>query len=356
MKHSKARFDQYENNWRANRLSARTHVIMEGWPTVTVISDQAEGRGPTALALSDRHRPTQALANGFSVRETHGILLRPENQLHAASDRLGWTSLYASTQREAPYEGEFGAVPDYLIILHLDGPVGVERTFGKSKSHRVIGPGGLFMLPGGMDFGVRLEGYLDSLHLYLRREIIDEVALDFGLRDRSEVELIPQFGDHDPMIERMALGVRDALDDDDPTSGIYIDYLARVMAAHLLRKHTAASGWANTAPGALTRQQVELAIDYMEGNLSEPIALRQLAAAAGLSPCYFARRFKSAMGMPPHQYLMFMRVERAKRLLLQREPIVEVALACGFTHQEHLTRVFRRFTGATPAGYRKALS
>jgi AraC family transcriptional regulator len=92
----------------------------------------------------------------------------------------------------------------------------------------------------------------------------------------------------------------------------------------------------------------------METNLSESIALGDVAAVTGLSPSRFARRFKSAMGAPPHQYLMSMRVERAKRLLLQREPIAEVALACGFTHQEHLTRVFRRFTGSTPAGYRKA--
>jgi AraC family transcriptional regulator len=297
----------------------------------------------------------QACASSFSVQETHGILLRPENQVHAASDRLGWTSLYASTQREAPYESEFAGVPDHLIILHLDGPVGVSRALGKSRSHRVIGPGGLFMLPGGMDFGVRLEGYLDSLHIYLRRQIIEEVALDFGLERQSVLELAPRFGDHDPLIERMALGVRDALGDGDPASGMYVDYLARMMAAHLLRKHTvSAPAWAPASPGALTKAQVERAIDYMEANLGDSIALSDVAAASGLSPSHFARRFKSAMGMPPHQYLMFMRVERAKHLLRQREPIVEVALVCGFTHQEHLTRVFRRFTGATPAGYRKA--
>jgi AraC family transcriptional regulator len=79
-----------------------------------------------------------------------------------------------------------------------------------------------------------------------------------------------------------------------------------------------------------------------------------VAKASGLSPSHFARRFKSATGAPPHQYLMAMRVERAKRRLLAREPIAEIALECGFTHQEHLTRVFRRLTGMTPASYRRA--
>lgn len=50
---------------------------------------------------------------------------------------------------------------------------------------------------------------------------------------------------------------------------------------------------------------------------------------------------------------MALRVERAKRMLQQREPIAEIAVASGFSHQEHLTNVFRRFTGVTPGAYRR---
>lgn len=292
---------------------------------------------------------------GFGIDETHGILLRPENQFYARSDGRGWTSIYASTQRESPYEDTFSAVDDHLIILHLDGPVGVSRALGASQSRRVIPPGGLFILPGGMDFGVRLEGHLDSLHLYLRREIIDEVADDFGMDRPIESELIPRMGDQDPLIERLALAIRDALNDDGPTSVMYVDYLSRVLAAHLLRKHSAATpSQAPTPVGALSAGEVERAVDYMEAYLGDPIALSDIAAATGLSPSHFARRFKAATGAPPHRYLMSLRVERAKRLLLQKEAIVDVALDCGFTHQEHLTRIFRRYTGLTPAAYRRS--
>ena len=99
----------------------------------------------------------------FSVVETHGILLRPHNLTHLTSKGLGWSSIYASAQREKPYEDRYNAVNDHLIILHLDGPVAVTRTMGKIPARRVIAPGGLFILPGGRDFGVRLEGELDSL-------------------------------------------------------------------------------------------------------------------------------------------------------------------------------------------------
>lgn len=297
---------------------------------------------------------TPGLAAGFGVKETHGILWQPANEVRAASDGLGWASLYASTQREAPYQGQFSAVKDHLIILHLDGPVGVTRALGRSHSHRVVGPGGLFMLPGGLDFGVRLEGYLESLHLYLRQHVLEEVANDCGMKCNQHLDLVPKLGVRDPMIEQLALNVREVLTNREPAAQMYVDYVARLLAAHVLRKHASTTSDPATAVGGLTRVQVERAVDFMETNLSEPLTLADVANASGLSPSHFARRFKSATGSPPHQYLMQMRVDRAKRMLLQHEPIAEIALACGFTHQEHLTRIFRRMTGVTPASYRRA--
>jgi AraC family transcriptional regulator len=297
----------------------------------------------------------QAMTTDFGVEETHGILWRPENRIYAKSDGRGWSSLYASTQRETPYAAEYRAVQDHLIILHLDGPVGVRRRLAHDESRKVVPPGGLFILPGGIEFGVELEGELDSLHVYLRRRLVQEVAAELGV-DKPGLTLIPRLGERDLLIERLALGVREALTDDDDAAGIYVDYLSRALAARLLREHSnAAPQRGEPARGGLTDAQRSLVIDFMEAHLDQPVALAEMAAACGLSPTHFARQFKAALGAPPHQHLMQLRVERAKRLLQQGPtPIVEVALACGFTHQEHLTRIFRRMTGMTPASFRRA--
>jgi AraC family transcriptional regulator len=290
----------------------------------------------------------------FGVKETHGILMQPANELRASSDGFGWRSIYASMQREAPYQASFSAVKDYLIILHLDGPVGVQRALGASKSHRIIRPGGLFMLPGGMDFGVRLEGHLESLHLYVRAQVLEEVANDFGLKPGLRPELVARLGVRDPVIEQLVLSVRDQMMEQDPFSHIYTDYIARLLAAHLLRKHSTLTAAHKKAAPSMSRVQVERAIEYMESHLADSISLADVADAANLSPSHFTRLFKSATGAPPHQFLIQLRVERAKRMLMQRGPIAEVALACGFAHQEHLTRIFRRTTGFTPASFRRA--
>lgn len=294
------------------------------------------------------------LGREFRVQETHGILMRQEHRIRDRSDDLGWKSLYASVQHEAPYEANFNAVEDHLMILHLNGPVAVERRLGPKVERRVVPPGGLFILPGGLDFGVRLEGELDTLHIYLRNAIVREVAGELGIGN-DDLALRPSLGEPDPLAESLALAVREAMSDATPGTSVYVDYLSRVLAARLLRRYSWRAVPEMGACGGLTRIQMALVEDFIEEHLCSSLSLDDLARACELSPSYFARRFKVSTGMPPHQYLMKKRVERAKRLLRGTMPIVEVALECGFSHQEHLTNVFRRATGHTPAAYRRAV-
>ena len=294
------------------------------------------------------------LGREFRVQETHGILMRQEHRIRDRSDDLGWKSLYASVQHEAPYEANFNAVEDHLLILHLNGPVAVERRLGPKVERRVVPPGGLFILPGGLDFGVRLEGELDTLHIYLRNAIVREVAGELGIGN-DDLALRPSLGEPDPLAESLALAVREAMSDATPGTSVYVDYLSRVLAARLLRRYSWRAVPEMGACGGLTRIQMALVEDFIEEHLCSSLSLDDLARACDLSPSYFARRFKVSTGMPPHQYLIHKRVERAKRLLRTTMPIVEVALECGFSHQEHLTNVFRRATGHTPAAYRRAV-
>ena len=177
------------------------------------------------------------------------------------------------------------------------------------------------------------------------------MAEELGLG--ADGEILPSLGEPDFLVERLVLGVRDALLENDPGAQAYADYLSRALAARLLRRQ-AKSGAGECAKGALSPAQLAQVTDLMEAQLDLPLSLEEMAATCGLSPSHFARRFKATTGAPPHQKLIQLRVERAKRLLQGTMPIAEVALACGFSHQEHLTGVFRRLTGTTPAQYRRA--
>ena len=101
-------------------------------------------------------------------------------------------------------------------------------------------------------------------------------------------------------------------------------------------------------------ERVARAKDYMAEHLDQPILLKELAAAAGLSSFYFLRTFKRVTGMPPHAYLNQIRLERARALLCAGEPPAQVAAALGFTDQSHLIRRFKAAFGVTPGQYRAA--
>jgi AraC-like DNA-binding protein len=83
--------------------------------------------------------------------------------------------------------------------------------------------------------------------------------------------------------------------------------------------------------------------------------LADLARAACVSRFHFARLFRQSTGQSPMRYVARYRVERAKRLLAEGgRHISDIAVETGFFDQSHLTRVFRRVVGVTPARFARA--
>jgi AraC family transcriptional regulator len=311
-----------------------------------------------AATLAGRQQSLAAAkSETFQVTETHGILLRPQNHYHARSEDLGWSSLFASAQKEAPFWDDFKPVQDHMIVLHLDGPVKVDRVLGKERRSQIIPASGLFILPGGLEFGVGIDGWLETLHIYLRHKVLIEVAAELYRGDPAKVELLPRLGVDDPALARLALCVRDALYEADPAGPLLVDYLAHALATKLLQNHSNVQAAANPSLSGrgLDRRAVARVLDFIAAHLDAPILLADLAAAVGLSVTHFSRQFKASTGMAPHRMVVSMRVERAKMLLAEcGQSIAEIALECGFAHQEHLTRVFAMYVGLTPAAFRRS--
>ena len=86
------------------------------------------------------------------------------------------------------------------------------------------------------------------------------------------------------------------------------------------------------------------------------VDLRALAAEAAVHPAHLTRVFRRFRGRSIGDEVAALRVQHACRLLTAGDvPLTDVAAACGFADQSHLTRVFSAHTGTTPARYRKRL-
>ncbi len=100
-----------------------------------------------------------------------------------------------------------------------------------------------------------------------------------------------------------------------------------------------------------SHRAVKCVRDYLHGCYGNHVTLDQLAQVAQMSPFHLVRLFSKEMGLPPHAYLMQVRIERAKVLLSQGAPIVHVACETGFADQSHFTKRFKRIVGVPPSQY-----
>ena len=108
------------------------------------------------------------------------------------------------------------------------------------------------------------------------------------------------------------------------------------------------------SPSGLAHWQTKRVVDYIECNLESKIDVDKLAKLISVSKGHLSRGFKQRAGVPPMAFIAARRVERAKTMLIStREPIADIAAACGFGDQPHLTRWFRRVVGVTPGRYRR---
>lgn len=96
--------------------------------------------------------------------------------------------------------------------------------------------------------------------------------------------------------------------------------------------------------------------EYLHAHLHHDVGMDELALACGVDRFRLNRAFKSAFGLPPHAYLVQLRLARARQLLAAGEQPTDVAMKLGFADQSHLGRWFMRAYGLTPAAYRRRCS
>lgn len=95
--------------------------------------------------------------------------------------------------------------------------------------------------------------------------------------------------------------------------------------------------------------------DMIAGNPEHPLTGREMADEVAHSRFHLIRKFKSEIGLSPHQFQLQNRVRKAQRLLREPFSLAEIALRAGFCDQSHLTRCFEKIVGLPPGAYRRSV-
>ncbi|MCC7206857.1 MAG: helix-turn-helix domain-containing protein [Anaerolineae bacterium] len=137
-----------------------------------------------------------------------------------------------------------------------------------------------------------------------------------------------------------------------PYTALQCEALLSQMMVLLLRSEER-QGMAPLTP--LQRQMIEDAVSWIHRNASESILIRDVASQFALSEAHFRVLFRRVTGTSPKQYLLALRLQASKCMLMHAEQsVADVATQAGFNSPQEFSKVFRRFTGVTPTAWRKA--
>ncbi len=201
-----------------------------------------------------------------------------------------------------------------------------------------------------MDPGARGSGTREMLFVAIGAEQLERFIGDDTHLTCLNVNL--QYAVADPHVASLVLNMRDELEAGCPTGTLYSEALSVALVEYLFNRYCVESGPVGRDRLALSPTQVSRVREYIRTNLARDIGLAEMADQLSLSPHYFSMRFKHALGVSPHHYVLRERIHEARRLLAAgRMSISEVALSLGFSDQSHFSQAFRKMTGTTPKRY-----
>ncbi len=131
---------------------------------------------------------------------------------------------------------------------------------------------------------------------------------------------------------------------------IYMESLAVACVEQISRQYRGADN--EIVKGRLSPQQLLNVLAFAHDCMQMDIGLVELANLVHLSPYHFGRLFKQTIGLSPYQYLLQLRIEFAKKLIVERTgPLGDIAYQLNFSDQAHFSNAFRKATGISPRQY-----
>jgi len=242
--------------------------------------------------------------------------------------------------------------PDHTVSVILRGPLNLlQRRHGRMQ-RRTMRAGDIIVTPVGEPKLLSHREEAEVLKVRIAPLLLDRVIADFCPASGS-VELLDDFGTRDAHIEGVARALLAEARSGGVAGPLYVESLANQLIVHLLRHHSSAGRRVEDAAAPLPRYKLRRATEYINDNLRESLALKDIARTVSMSPYHFAHVFKQTVGVTPHHYVIERRIEKAKSLLRDTAwPVTQIAQQVGYTNPSHFSTVFQRFTGHSPRAYR----
>lgn len=252
-----------------------------------------------------------------------------------------------------PIHDEVAPMEHHVIAPTLKGDGWSEVRFGAKSIRNPSVTGGITIAPRGFGGRFDCDGKPLASNVFLSRQRVQRCADMMGWS--RPPELLPRLNFDDPRLFGILSLIAADADGSSPHSRLYLETLLDLLCIQLLREHSAFSVPETGGGPGLRSPQVRQVTGYMMDHLDEAVGLQELADLLHISRFHFCTAFRKATGFTPHQWLVRVRMERARELLSNGNmTITEVALSVGYQTPSSFTQAFRAAIGITPTAYRAA--
>ena len=197
-----------------------------------------------------------------------------------------------------------------------------------------------------------VRGPFDYLHYYLSDSLLKSVAYENEIATPSELQEV--FFIEDLVVAQLTRSILSQVRHGEPLDKLELDQVSMLLSAHVLQRYCGATRASRSPRSGLETWQRTQVEEMLRTQLDGNITIKELAAACSLSPSHFARGFRKSFGTSVHQYLIRLRLDKAKALLTEtRKKLSEIAPLSGFCDQAALSRAFSRAEQETPSRWRK---
>lgn len=269
-----------------------------------------------------------------------------------SSRELGWIGFTIERHEVAA-----GEKPEAILEQHFVA-VWAEPCYGERPNLRVEfvafskRPGSVTLLPAGTTPPLRLSSPAEATVVALEPKFIENVEEE--LEQRITSPLIGKHGIEDPELSMLVSLLMKECASGGLNGRIYAESLAHAITIRFLHLGKEAQPSRSVYRHVSSPQAIRRVIDRMHAEFGADLSLSTLALESGYSRRHFLRMFEEATGYSPHQYLLELRIKRARELMRKTSmPLIDIAAYSGFSSQSHMSQIFRKYYGSTPGQIRR---
>lgn len=254
--------------------------------------------------------------------------------------------LFGGRERTLPAHNVGPQVRDYFLVHHVMSGKGVFQCMGRTYE---LGPGdSFFIFPGEL---VRYTADEAEPWTYrwigFRGDRAEELLNGLDISQHRPVAKPESAKRAAVLFHRMERTLASAGPGCDLTCG----GLLRLLLAEYARAGESPSRDAASRRSPI-EEQVERTIRWLSVQYSQPISIENMSRSLGYNRTHLSKMFKQYTGMTPMHFLLKIRMEKAKQLLMDKLTVEQVAASVGFTDPLYFSKQFKKWYGRSPSEYR----